>query len=112
LPSAPASGPATSITAADGSRNSPASVTDAAKPKPASAGIWTSWGMRMNEPNIPKPTSRPVRFVVHTARSRMTRMSTIGSAVRPSKRIQANARMAAAANSATTRDESQPHCGP
>lgn len=36
-----------------------ASVTLAPKPNPAASGIWTNWGIKMNEPNIPKPDQEP-----------------------------------------------------
>src|SRR5215211_8371919 len=77
-PSHPATGPANSMTAADGARKSPAAVADAPNPKPAAAGVWTNCGIRMKAPNMPKPTRNAVTFVVNTARSRIILMSTIG----------------------------------
>ena len=59
-------------------------MTDAPKPKPADCGISTSLGTSRNEPNMPNPTISAVRFVVHTPRRRIIRMSTSGSATRSS----------------------------
>ena len=57
-----------------GSRKIPACVTDAPKPTPPEAGSSTNSGMRTNELYIPKPRSKPVRFVVQTACRRIIRM--------------------------------------
>ena len=98
--------------AADGNRNSPASVTLASKPKPASGGAWTNCGIRMNEPNIPNPTRSAVRLVVNTARSRIMPMSTSGSRTRCSNATHTDSSTAAAMNRPMTCAEPQPQLLP
>src|SRR5690242_6987950 len=65
--------------------------------------------MTMNEPNMPKPNRKAVRFVVQTARMRIIRMSTSGAAERDSDAIQAATPTIASATSqaASRADPSQ-----
>ena len=78
LESRPEIGPATSIPSVAGTRKSPASVTDAPKPKPVDVGSSTNCGTSTNEANMPKPSTSAARLVVHTGRSRIICMSTSG----------------------------------
>ena len=72
-------GPTTSIPTVAGTMKRPASVTEAPKPKPVDCGSSTNCGTRMNDANMPKPITSAARFVVHTGRSRIIRMSTSGA---------------------------------
>ena len=111
-PIQPETGPATSMTRAEGSMNRPAAVTVAPKPKPALVGTWTNWGIRMNEPNIPKPTSSAVMLVVRTGRRRIIRMSTSGSGWRISKPIQASVKAIASTITPIVVGDVQPQVSP
>ena len=108
----PLSGLTTSIAMLIGSRKRPACVTDAPKPKPVLRGSSTNCGTRMNAANMPKPSSSVARFVVHTPRSRIMRMSTRGTAARSSTRTQTTTSTAVAANRPSVGPEAQPQRDP
>src|SRR5215218_5396074 len=112
VPIQPENGPATSIAKVDGNMTSPAPVTEKPNPYPVASGVWTSCGVRMNEPNIPKPTSIAVRLVVHTPRRRIIRMSTSGWSTRVSHQAQTTSTTAAPSIRPTVRAESQPQLLP
>ena len=64
-------------------------MTEAPKPNPVDCGSSTNCGTRMNDANMPKPITSAARFVVHTGRSRIIRMSTSGASLRDSTQTQA-----------------------
>ena len=112
LESRPEIGPATSIPRVAGTRKRPAWVTDAPKPKPVDSGSSTNCGTSTNEANIPKPSTRAARFVVHTGRSRIICMSTSGARLRDSDQTQTGISTAAAANRRSVFGDVQPQVGP
>ena len=67
--------------------------------------------MSTNELYIPKPIRKPVRFVVHTPRSRIICMSTSGLGDRSSALTQTAAITTASTIRPITRAESHPHVG-
>src|SRR6185437_13198853 len=91
LESRPEIGPATSIPSVAGTRKSPASVTEAPKPKPSASAA---------------------RFVVHTGRRRIICMSTSGARLRDSAQTQTGISTAAAANRTSVFGDVQPQVGP
>src|SRR5690242_18661594 len=112
LESRPEIGPATSIPSVAGTRKSPASVTEAPKPKPSEAGSSTNSGTSTNEANMPKPSTSAARFVVQTGRSRIICMSTSGARLRDSDQTHTGISTAAAANRPSVFGDVQPQVGP
>src|SRR5690349_7823198 len=108
----PATGPASSMATVAGSRNSPASVTDAPNPYEVEVGVSTNCGISTNDANMPKPIRVADRLVVQTGRRRSMAMSTSGSAIRCSTTTQATASIAASANSPSVCADPQPQLGP
>lgn len=82
-----ANGAAIRIMTDDGSRNSPACVTDAFRPKPSAGGSCTSCGRSRIVPNMLKPIRNAVMFVVHIGCVRIVRMSMRGSCAASSNRF-------------------------
>src|SRR5438552_2457341 len=108
----PDTGPANSIPTVAGTMKTPACVTVAPKPKPVAFGSSTNSGTRTNEANIPKPNTSAARFVVHTGRSLIMRMSTSGALLRDSAHTHAAASTTALAKSPTVRADVHPQLGP
>src|SRR5476649_1539270 len=68
--------------------------------------------MSRNDEYIPKPKTNPVRFVVHTGRSRIILMSTSGSVIRVSTSTQTTSSTTDAAKRPSTRGDDQPQSDP
>src|SRR3954451_17313513 len=85
VPITPDRGPNASMPNEPGSRSRPARVASTPKPYPVDTGACASIGIRMNEPNMPNPTSNVAMFVISTGGLRSAEMSTNGCAVRRSR---------------------------
>ena len=107
--STPANGPATSIASAPGSISRPAPVASRPKPYPVDSGASASCGIRMKEPNMPKPTSSVAMFVISTGGRPSSRTSASGCTVRFCSATQPARITAPAPISTSVRALPQPH---